>query len=202
MATVSEQLLIGPRQNGTLMTPEEFDHADFEEGWRYELVNGVLIVSPRPLEEERDPNEEFGHWLRLYQETHPQGRALDKTLHEHIVRTRRGRRAADRAIWAGLGRKPRRGETPTIIAEFVSEGKKAWKRDYEEKRDEYAEIGVVEYWVIDRFERTLTVYFLTRAGKARKRTIREGQVYATKLLPGFELRLSELLALADEWGES
>jgi hypothetical protein len=59
---------IGPQCNGVLMTPSEFDRADFEDGWRYELISGVLIVSPIPSLSERDPNEELGRWLRNYQE--------------------------------------------------------------------------------------------------------------------------------------
>jgi Uma2 family endonuclease len=103
-------------------------------------------------------------------------------------------------IWAGLGRQPRRGERPTIIVEFVSAGKRDRKRDYEEKRDEYLAIGVREYWIIDRFQRTLTVY-VQRGTKFQKREIKEKEVYTTDLLPGFELRTAKLLAFADRWPE-
>jgi Uma2 family endonuclease len=200
MATVTEKTMrvFGPEANGTLMTPREFDRAEFEEGWRYELIHGVLIVSPIPSEEEVDPNEELGRWLRNYREAHPQGSSLNKTLFERTVRTRTNRRRADRLIWAGLGRLPRRNELPTIVVEFVSPGKRDRRRDYEEKRDEYLGIGVREYWVIDRFQRTLTV-FTRQGGKIRKRVVREKQTYTTDLLPGFELPLAKLLALADEW---
>jgi Uma2 family endonuclease len=51
-------------------------------------------------------------------------------------------------------------DIPTIVVEFVSPGKAAWRRDYIEKRDEYLETGVIEYWVIDRFSRQLAVYCL------------------------------------------
>ncbi len=44
------QPVFGPEANGILMTPAEFDRAEFEDGWRYELINGVLIVSPIPAE--------------------------------------------------------------------------------------------------------------------------------------------------------
>jgi hypothetical protein len=37
-----EPIVVGPESNGMLITPREFDHADFEEGWRYDLINGVL----------------------------------------------------------------------------------------------------------------------------------------------------------------
>ena len=188
----------GPESNGILMTPAEFDRAEFVEGWRYELINGVLIVSPPPLDNEVDPNEELCYLLRGYQENHPQGSALDVTLGEREVRTGQNRRRADRVIWAGLGRLPRRREKPTIIVEFVSEGKRNWKRDYETKRDEYKALGVKEYWVIDRFRRTMTVWRDQPEGPA-ERVVAEAEVYRTELLPGFELPLARLLAVADAW---
>ncbi|MCI0456934.1 MAG: Uma2 family endonuclease, partial [Gemmataceae bacterium] len=188
-ATAKRVRVFGPESNGTLMTPREFDRAEFVEGWRYELIHGVLIVSPIPSLNERDPNEELGHWLRTYREEHPQGTALDATIHEHTVKTRRNRRRADRVIWAGLGRLPTAKDVPAIIAEFVSPGRRDRKRDYEDKRDEYLEMGVQQYWVIDRFQRTLTV-FTRAAGKVKKRVVREHQTYHTELLPGFELPLA------------
>jgi Uma2 family endonuclease len=200
VAAVEGKRRFGPGSSGILMTPHEFDRADFVEGWRYELVNAVLIVSPIPSMKENDPNEELGHWLRTYRDQHPNGSALDHTAHEWEVKTRRNRRRADRVIWAGLGRLPRRNETPTIIAEFVSAGKRNRERDYEVKRKEYRAIRVKEYWIIDRFDRTLTV-FSTIAGKSPKQVIRENQTYKTELLPGFELPLARLLALADRWPE-
>ena len=58
-------------------------------------------------------------------------------------------------IWAGLGRDPEEGEAPTIAVEFVSKGKVNQERDYIAKRAEFREIGVREYWVIDRFRRSI-----------------------------------------------
>jgi Uma2 family endonuclease len=193
--------LLGPDSAGARLTLREFDRARFVEGWRYELIGGVLVVSPIPLEPERDPNDELGHLLRNYREEHPQGACLNKTLPEHTVHTLTNRRRADRVIWAGLGRLPRRDETPTVIAEFVSSGKRDRMRDYEAKRDEYLAVNGSEYWVIDRFERIMTV-FRKSGNKVKKRTVREHQVYTTDLLPGFELPLARLLAAADDWEET
>jgi Uma2 family endonuclease len=182
------------------MTPTQFDRADFVEGWRYELIKEVLVVSPIPLESKRDPNEELGYLLRTYRDSHPKGWCLDGTLFEQTVRTGKNRRRADRVIWAGLGRPPRKKEPPTVVVELVSEGKRDRKRDYEEKRDEYMAAGVSEYWIIDRFQRTMTVYF-EQGGKVKRRLVREKGTYTTALLPGFELPLTRLLALADSWPE-
>ena len=145
----TSQLHLGPDSSGALLTPDEFDAAEFEEGWRYELIHGVLVVSPAALRKERDPNEELGRWLRNYQEDHPHGASLDATFYEETVVTRTERRRADRVIYAGLGRPPREGETPTVVVEFVSAGKRSLLRDYEEKRDEYLALGVREYWIVD-----------------------------------------------------
>ena len=80
----------------------------------------------------------------------------------------------------------------------VSAGRRNWRRDYLLKRDEYMTAGVREYWIIDRFRRTLTVY-ARRRGRVRELVITEGEVYCTPLLPGFELPLARLPALADQW---
>ena len=33
----------GPRDAGIPLTLDEFEHAEFEEGFRYELIHGVLV---------------------------------------------------------------------------------------------------------------------------------------------------------------
>ena len=196
---------LGPRDAGQPFTSDEFESSAFEAGYRYELIRGVLVVSPAPLEEERDANEELGHWLRTYQDNHPQGCSLDLTLPEHNLRTGASNRRCDRAIWAGLGRHPQtrgpvaRRDVPAIVIEFTSSRPADQRRDYDEKVVEYRDLGVHEYWIIDRFRRVLTVYFW-RSARWSKRTLREGDRYATKLLPGFELLLADLFRVCDRYG--
>jgi len=201
MASVAETaaLSIDRHANGMLLSPWEFDRANFEEGWRYELVNGVLIVNPAPLRNERDPNEELGRLLRNYHEQHPQGSSLDATVPEETVTIGPHRRRVDRAIWAGLGRLPFRNEPPTIAVEFVSEGKSSRDRDHELKRDEYRAIEVKEYWIVDRFARQMTVYRYQR-GKMTCKVVSGRQSYTSPLLPGFRLSIAKLLKYADRWG--
>ena len=162
MATIqsSPPIHLGPEDNGIVLTPEEFDLvADYDEDFSYELIHGVVVVTPIPSSAERDPNEELGRLLRNYGEKHPG--FLDKTLPEEYVLTRDSRRRADRVIWAGLGRTPDlRHAVPTIVVEFVSASRRDQVRHYTVKRDEYLAIGVKEYWVIDRFRRTMTVFRL------------------------------------------
>ena len=152
---------ISPSCAGLRMSPEEFDAiTNFDDRYRYELVRGVLVVTPPPAEAERDPNEELGYLLRRLQgSSSPRfGTSMRRC---RSMRSQPGddRRRADRVIWAGLGRSPDpEADVPTIAVEFVSRGKRDWLRDYEEKRREYLALGVAEYWIIDRFRRTMTVY--------------------------------------------
>ena len=193
-------LILRPQLAGISLTPEEFDAVqEADPNYRYELIDGRLIVTPPPLEAERGPNEELGRTLLNYRDSHPKGSALEDTLPEQTVVTGANRRRADRVVWVGLGRQPDpRNDTPSIVIEWVSESKRDWQRDYVEKQHEYQQIGVAEYWVFDRFRRTLTVYRSSDASLADI-VVKENETYRTTLLPGFELPLARLLAVADRW---
>jgi len=188
---------IGLASAGVLMTPEEFDAIEeYDELYRYELIHGVLVVTPVPLEEEANPNETLGVLLGIYKRQHPLGSALDHTLPERYVYLPESRRRPDRVIWAGLGRYPNsRVDVPTIAVEFVSAGKRNYQRDYVLKRAEYRELGIAEYWIVDRFRRTMTVH--RNRPEVAEIVVKEGEVYETPQLPGFVLPLSELLEAAD-----
>jgi Uma2 family endonuclease len=191
-------LKLAPELAGILLSPEEFDAVEeCNELYNYELVHGVLVVAPPPAIGERGPNDRLGYLLRYYQEHHPQGAALDLTVPEHLIRTPDSRRRADRVIWTGRGRLPdTRRDQPTIAIEFVSASKRDFQRDYIDKRDEYLRVGVQEYWIIDRFRRRMTV-IRGGATPVTEMVITERDTYTTPLLPGFELPLAQLLAVAD-----
>jgi Uma2 family endonuclease len=186
------------------MTPEEFDYlpdSAFTRGLRYELIRGVLVVTPPPGNAEIDPNLELAYLLRSHQEFHPQGSIIDKVLTEQTIYATPNRRRSDHAIWLGLGRVPDvEKDVPTIIVEFVSKSKRDHKRDYEEKLAEYRAIGAREYWIVDRFERIMTVHKNPPDGPApAPLVVREAESYQTDLLPGFVLPIARLMARADDW---
>ncbi len=80
----------------------------------------------------------------------------------------------------------------------MSHRKRDRTRDYEEKRRDYLALGVREYWIIDRFDRRMTV-FRDRPGEPAEVVIKADETYRTPLLPVFELPLARLLKVADDW---
>jgi Uma2 family endonuclease len=195
------RIRIGPGSAGRLMTREQFNALrpdQFIGKNRYELINGVLVVSPRAGIGERNPNDELGYLIRLYRDTPPHGSIIDGTVPEQTVPATNSR-IADRVIWTGLGRTPNEKEDiPSIVVEFVSKRRRDALRDYETKRDEYLAAGVQQYWIIDRFRRVMIVYRMGIAGPTYE-IVTETQSYQTDLLPGFVLLLAKLLAKADQW---
>src|SRR5258708_1324544 len=115
-------LVLGPKLNGMRMTPSEFDAVRrYNKNYTYELVHGVLVVNPIPLESEAGPNDWLGYLFYSYRELHPKGLVLDVSLPERYIATKDSRRRCDRLVWTGLGRIPDwKRELPRIAIEFVS----------------------------------------------------------------------------------
>lgn len=200
MVAAARTVKLGLPMAGALMTPAEFDAVtQYDDRYRYELVNGVLVVTALPKAMETGPNEMLGYWLIAYREQHPKGKSLDCTLPQQYVRTRRSRRIADRLIWTGLGRMPNRTrDVASIAVEFVSKGRRNRQRDYIHKKREYMKVGITEYWIVDRFQRIMTVIH-NESGKSRTQVIQEHETYRPTLLPGFKLIVKELLDVADRF---
>ena len=188
-----------PADDGRSLTLDQYLGADFEEGYRYELARGMLEVSNIPAE----PHGLIVWWLlRLL------GRYCDQNP-GMVYRV--GGSDGARIVIPGLksGRHPDvsvllRGTTadthgdlqPALAIEVVSPGASARRRDYATKRAEYLAYGLLEYWIVDRFEQKVTV--LTRDGDAWSERVFEGDDSATGLvLPGFSARLADLWTEAE-----
>ena len=85
-----------------------------------------------------------------------------------------------------------------IAVEVVSEGSEAKHRDYVSKRSDYARGGVQEYWIIDPFERTVTVLVLNDGDYDEAGVFRSGEIARGAFLPSFELPVKEAMRFVDE----
>lgn len=193
-------LRIGPADHGRAMTLDEFEEAEFESGYRYELARGVLEVSDVPGE----PHALIV-WIILrataaYDREHPRiiHRAGGGAEYRFRLPAMQSGRHPDVAVTLRNTPRDWRGFRLAALAfEVVSEGARARERDYVTRRAEYLAYGLLEYWIVDPQERVVTV--LNRDGDAwREQVYREDQLAPSLVLPGFALRVSDVWAAAEE----
>ena len=88
-----------------------------------------------------------------------------------------------------------------LVVEVVSEGEECRQRDLITKRQEYAEAGITEYWIVDPAERQITV--LTLAGQAYREAgvYGSGQTATSVLLPAFSVAVDAVFAAGEAPGQ-
>lgn len=80
-------------------------------------------------------------------------------------------------------------DAPTIVIEVVSEA--SIHIDYVKKRNLYQRTGAQEYWIVDPFERRVDVWRFA-PGRAVLESFGDGDTVTTPLVPGVSIVVSEL----------
>lgn len=186
-------LYLGKADHGTPLSHEEFAEAQYEEPWRYERVEGRLVIMPPSGHDHGVMGKPFRNYLGAYELAHPE--IVEHVISEAWLAFDDDRdRIADIAVYLRSGQEGARipDRVPELVFEVVSEGAEAHRRDYEEKKAEYLELGVQEYVIVDRFQHQLIV--LRRKGKRYVETVLGPEdIYRTALLPGLEIALQGVL---------
>ena len=81
-----------------------------------------------------------------------------------------------------------------LAVEIVSEGTDAHRRDYVEKRADYARAGISEYWIVDPFELHVIVLSLSGESYHELGTFRPGQIATGKLLADWSVDVQRLFS--------
>ncbi len=178
---------------GLRMTADDFLSTE-ETLERYELVDGVVVMSPSPtpwhqkivrliqrqLEPYLDANEGFEYFADVDLVL-----ADRKVYAPDLVCYRAGR----------LPRLPRVLDTPPdLIMEVLSPGTKAF--DLTTKRDDYEKFGVGEYLAYDPADGKMRCY--RRSGAVLLDTPVVGEVFESAALQGWRLDLRPLRELSSE----
>jgi Uma2 family endonuclease len=192
-------LKLGPADHGRELTDEEFESAEYEEGYRYELIAGRLFVSPFPSL----PHEEVVAWLEAFLTSYctacPQVINRVATPARVFVpgAVRSTRPEPDLAAYHNypfhIPRRERhwRDVSPVLVAEVVSEDNA--EKDLVRNVGLYAQVpSIQEYWLVDPGEDdarfVLRVYRRGRGRRWRRPVdVPFGATYTTPLLPGFSL---------------
>lgn len=85
-----------------------------------------------------------------------------------------------------------------LVVEVVSDSPEDRRRDYQEKRDEYAEAHIAEYWIVDPKERKLTVLALDGTVYREHGAFAKGDTATSACFPDLEVTVSKLFAKCEE----
>jgi len=182
------------------MSLAEFEQAETEGGRLFELGRGVIVmvdVPDRPhvrqvlaLRDQIDPyrlsNSNLISAVLTGSESKLLCEALDSERHADLaIYLSPMLEIDDSSLWSAW--------IPEIVIEVVSPSSR--KRDYEEKPDEYLQIGVKEYWIVDA-ELGEMVALRRSRGRWARSVLRPPEKYNSPLLPGFELDIAAVFAAA------
>jgi Uma2 family endonuclease len=183
------------------MTLEEF--LDYDDGTdaRYELENGVLVE----MGTENPLNGAIAMFLALafgnlglparrlvighqigVSSTKATARQPDLVVHS---------KASATAIYSGVKLLAAGMPAPMLVVEVVSSSDtdpKSRRRDYQDKRAEYAERGIPEYWIVDPIAAVVLVLTLG-GGEYQEQRFTGSQSIVSPGFPAFALTVAQIL---------
>jgi len=177
--------------NGLRMTADEF-LALGETQEDYELIDGVVFMSPSPFPDHNEIENQIGHQLARFAEGSGKVRIFPETdirlTSGKVYRPDISAYLADR-----LKGKVRHLTTPPdLVVQILSPGTKSL--DLITKRDDYERFGVGEYWVLDPEDATLRVW--RRSGVHLLQAAVDGDRVPCAAIPGFALDLVPIRRMA------
>ncbi|MBM2810695.1 MAG: hypothetical protein HW416_1454 [Chloroflexi bacterium] len=171
------------------------DYKQLPDDQDYEIVEGVLYVSPRP----RARHQIIGTHLaiRLFEHVHQTGLGLVVQDTDLIVSDRDVYISPDIMVFLGekVASVPLDGwihTIPDLVVEVLSPS----TRDYDltTKQRIYAELGVGHYWIADADGRTLIECVLGTDSRYQERKVEAPAVFVPALFPQLRIDLGRVFA--------
>ena len=199
------KIYLTPADQGRELSWEEFASADTEGGFRYEMIEGRIEVSPVPNFQHDRVLSQLLSALYLYSAQH-------KDILPHVSARGcvflpdppRGITAPEPDIAGYTDLFPEgtpeveqdwRNITPALVVEILSEGTE--DKDLERNRRLYLQVpSIREYWIVDprpSDDEPMMIVFRRRGTRwAPRRILLAGGTYTTPMLPGFSLVMDPL----------
>ncbi len=181
------------------MTADEFLQIP-DEGNNYELIDGVVVMSPSPTPRHQDVAMEIAVQLGIFLREH----AIGKVFPEIDVHFGEGPTGGDlvyrpEVIFVRAERLPAMQDKifggPDLVVEVISRGSR--RMDNETKKNDYERFGVREYWLIDPEREAMTFYRLDENHFVEVPPA--GTTFASQAVPGFELDLHRVREAFKPW---
>ncbi|MBI2263684.1 MAG: Uma2 family endonuclease [Armatimonadetes bacterium] len=182
-------MAIGPLEKR--LTYEDYARLP-DDGHRYELLEGELLMTPSPLTRHQEISIRLSSLLFAHLQKHPIGRVLCAPLdvilssltvlqpdlvfvlaeHKEII--------TERAIEG----------SPDLVVEILSPS--TIRRDRVQKRRLYAQHGVSHLWIADPDAKILEIFELQGENYALTGTYGENDPFEPKLFPGLTISLGDV----------
>jgi Uma2 family endonuclease len=168
-----------------------------EDNNRYELIAGELLVSCAPGLPHQLVLQRLQLALGNYLEANPIGIVApgagavfsdyDSVIPDLVF--------VPNDRWHKIVANDRFIAAPNLVIEVVSPGQENRRRDFKAKRELYGRFGVEEYWIVDRENRSISIYRLR--GETLEEIVRlaENDNLTSPLLPELVLNVGSLFVL-------
>lgn len=170
----------------------EFETANFPA----ELVDGCLEFLPMPT----PSHQRLSRYLARRLEDVVAAESLGEVLCAPCpVRLWEGRLREPDVFYLHHDRQVEGDKPPNgadLVIEILSPGATNRERDLVAKRNDYAQAGVVEYWIVDPDEQTVIVLSLDGQSYRTHGEFKPGAVATSLLLPKFQINVKELFESA------
>jgi Uma2 family endonuclease len=166
------------------------------DGWKYEIIDGVLYMSPPPTINHQDVSGELFTRMRLFARSHKLGVVLAAPcgvrlptqpvpVEPDILFVRRERRSiiAERYVEGA----------PDLVVEVLSRSNADYDRTTKYRQYELA--GVAEYWIVNCWDQTVAIYLLVNQRYQLTHTYQRGETAALQGLTGFQIAVADLFDL-------
>jgi len=154
------------------------------EGYRYELIDGVLYMAPAPIPEHERLVSLIGARLVGAVEDTGLGQVLASPDIDVGSSTLRPDTVVVLNANAGIIMANKLVGPPDLVVEIASPSTAAYDRDpVEGKMGAYARIGVREYWIVDPAARTIEVFVLAGSAYAAHGAFHGGARVRSAVLP-------------------
>ncbi len=164
-----------------------------DDGNRYEVLEGDLVVSPAPNARHQDVIAELSVSLRVHAKAQGLGKVLwapidvilapDTIVQPDILFVDRDRLDMIRENIYG---------PPDLCIEVLSPS--TGGNDRNRKKDIYARYGVREYWIVDPYEETITVFTLRGNTYDDGTILRSDDTLRAAVIEDFNIRVGEVFS--------
>lgn len=170
------------------MTVAEFLEIDFEEGYLYELINGIIVKRASPSAEHQRISRHLSRMMDNFIFDNKLGEFLTAPLDVYLTDTDltqpdlifvlKEKAHIVKGFIKGI---------PDLLVEILSPS--TAKTDKGDKRKLYQRCGVTEYWIVDPKSQSIEVYVLEAGSYELFAFAQEMGVVESKVLTGFSVEV-------------